>query len=90
MSRNTAASRRLYETAQAQGGFFTARQAITAGYEDSVHPYQVRAGNWVREVRGVYRLIQFPTPARPDLMVWQLWSRNRQDEPQGSSATRPR
>jgi len=31
----------------------------------------------------VYRLAQFPTPARPDLMVWQLWSRNRQDEPQG-------
>jgi predicted transcriptional regulator of viral defense system len=49
---------------------------------DSVHPYQVRSGNWVREARGVYRLAQFPTPSRPDLMVWQLWSRNRQDEPQ--------
>jgi predicted transcriptional regulator of viral defense system len=83
VSRNTTASRKLYETAHAQGGFFTARQALDAGYEDSVHPYQVRSGNWVREVRGVYRLAQFPTPARPDLMVWQLWSRNRQDEPQG-------
>ena len=83
MPRNTTAFRRLYETANAQGGFFTARQAREAGYEDSVHPYQVRSGNWVREARGVYRLAQFPTPARPDLMVWQLWSRNRQDEPQG-------
>jgi predicted transcriptional regulator of viral defense system len=83
MPRNIAALRKLYDTAQAQGGFFTARQAREAGYEDSVHPYQVRSGNWVRETRGVYRLAQFPTPARPDLMVWQLWSRNRQDEPQG-------
>jgi predicted transcriptional regulator of viral defense system len=81
--RNTIAFRKLYEAAEAQGGFFTARQALDAGYEDSVHPYQVRAGNWVREARGVYRLAQFPTPSRPDLMVWQLWSRNRQDEPQG-------
>ena len=83
MPRNTAAFRKLYETAHAQGGFFTARQASEAGYQDSVHPYQVRSGNWVREVRGVYRLAQFPTPARPDLMIWQLWSRNRQNEPQG-------
>jgi len=81
--RNITASRKLYETAQAQGGFFTARQALEAGYEDSVHPYQVRSGNWVREARGVYRLAQFPTSSRPDLMVWQLWSRNRQDELQG-------
>ena len=83
MPRNTAAFRKLYETAHAQGGFFTARQARESGYGDSVHPYQVRSGNWVREARGVYRLGQFPTPSRPDLMVWQLWSRNRQDEPQG-------
>ena len=41
MPRNTAALRKLYETAHAQGGFFTARQARDAGYEDSVHPYQV-------------------------------------------------
>jgi predicted transcriptional regulator of viral defense system len=81
--RNTAAFRKLYETVHAQGGFFTARQAREAGYEDSVHPYHVRSGNWVREARGVYRLAQFPTPSRPDLMVWQLWSRNRQDKPQG-------
>lgn len=83
MPRNIAAFRQLYETAQAQGGFFTARQAREAGYEDSVHPYQVRSGNWFREIRGVYRLAHFPAPSRPDLMVWQLWSRDRQDEPQG-------
>jgi predicted transcriptional regulator of viral defense system len=83
MSRNTSSSRTLYELAAPQGGYFTARQAREAGYEDNVHPYHVRSHNWVREARGVYRLSQFPLPARPDLMVWQLWSRNRQDTPQG-------
>jgi predicted transcriptional regulator of viral defense system len=83
LPRNTTALRKLYESAETQGGFFTARQARDAGYMDSVHPYQVRSGNWVREARGVYRLAQFPTPSRPDLIVWHLWSRNRQDEPQG-------
>ena len=83
MIRQTPASRRLYETAQGQGGFFTTRQAHEAGFKDNVHPYHVRSGNWVRERRGVYRLAQFPLPARPDLMIWQLWSRNRHDQPQG-------
>ena len=32
MPRNTAAFRKLYDTAHAQGGFFTARQAREAGY----------------------------------------------------------
>jgi hypothetical protein len=36
--RNQAASRKLYETAHVQSGFFTARQAREAGYADSVHP----------------------------------------------------
>ena len=83
MTRRTSASRRLYESAQGQGGFFTTRQAREAGFKDNVHPYHVRSGNWIRERRGVYRLTQFPLPARPDLMIWQLWSRNRQDQPQG-------
>ena len=83
MPRNTTSSRALYDLAAHQGGYFTARQAREAGYQDNVHPYHVRSRNWVREARGVYRLSQFPLPARPDLMVWQLWSRNRQDEPQG-------
>lgn len=84
MNRQSSASRRLYESARDQGGFFTTRQAREAGFEDNVHPYHVRSGNWVRERRGVYRLTQFPLPARPDLIIWQLWSRNRQDEPQGA------
>ena len=83
MPRPASSSQRLYDVASGQGGYFTSRQALDAGYGDNLHPYHVRAGNWVRERRGVYRLTQFPQPSRPDLMVLQLWSRNRQDEPQG-------
>jgi len=84
LNRHSFPSRRLYQSAQAQGGFFTTRQACAAGFKDNVHPYHVRAGNWVRERRGIYRLTQFPTIARPDLMLWQLWSHNRAGEPQGT------
>lgn len=84
MTRQSFPSRRLYQSAQAQGGFFTTRQACAAGFKDNVHPYHVRAGNWIRERRGIYRLVQFPTSTRPDLLLWQLWSHNRAGEPQGT------
>jgi predicted transcriptional regulator of viral defense system len=75
---------RLYRIAELQGGFFTARQAKVAGYADNTHPHHVRAGNWIRERRGIYRLARFPLAARPDLIIWQLWSHNRRGEPQGT------
>jgi hypothetical protein len=74
----------LYDVAERQGGFFTARQAREAGYADNTHPYHVRVGNWFREHRGIYRLARFPMPVRPDLTLWQLWSHNRAGEPQGT------
>jgi predicted transcriptional regulator of viral defense system len=81
--RETESSRNLYEIAEPQYGFFTTKQAKDAGYDESKHAYHVRAGNWIREHRGVYRLRNFPSPERPDLMLWFLWSRDRNDVPQG-------
>jgi predicted transcriptional regulator of viral defense system len=78
------AARRLYEIAQSQQGFFTTKQAIRAGFAEKVHSYHVNAGNWIREHRGIYRLAEFPAPERPDLMLWYLWSQNRQEVPQGT------
>jgi predicted transcriptional regulator of viral defense system len=78
------AARRLYGVVQSQQGFFTAKQAIRAGYAEKVHTYHVKAGNWIREHRGIYRLADFPVPERPDLMLWYLWSQNRQEVPQGT------
>ena len=76
-------ARKLYEIAQSQQGFFTSKQAIRAGFSEPTHPYHVHAGNWIREHRGIYRLADFPTPDRPDLMLWYLWSQNRREVPQG-------
>ncbi len=81
--RNREAFERLYEIAEARGGYFTTKQAESAGFSEKNHGYHVRSGNWVREHRGIYRLAKFPNAERPDLILWQLWSRGRDDKPQG-------
>ena len=75
--------RELYQLAEAQGGYFTAKQAASLGYLSNKRVYHVQAGNWLREHRGIYRLALFPEPARPDLILWWLWSRDRSDRPVG-------
>jgi predicted transcriptional regulator of viral defense system len=77
------AARRLFEFAEQQQGFFTAMQARAAGFAENTHPYHVQAGNWIREHRGIYRLALFPAADRPDLVLWALWSRNRNEEVEG-------
>jgi predicted transcriptional regulator of viral defense system len=74
---------RLYETAEAQQGFFTTKQAKAAGFAENTHPYHVQAGNWIREHRGIYRLARFPQTDHPDLAIWSLWSRNRHEVTEG-------
>ncbi len=74
---------RLYENAAAQQGFFTAKQAKAVGFAENTHPYHVQAGNWIREHRGIYRLALFPQTDHPDLAIWSLWSRNRNEETEG-------
>jgi predicted transcriptional regulator of viral defense system len=77
------AARRLFEVADQQQGYFTAKQAKAAGFAENTHPYHVKAGNWVREHRGIYRLALYPMTDRPELAVWALWSRNRNEEIEG-------
>lgn len=73
----------LFAIAEGQGGFFTAKQAESAGFDRTNHSYHIRSGNWRREHRGIYRLAQYPAPPEADLILWFLWSRNREDAPQG-------
>jgi predicted transcriptional regulator of viral defense system len=73
----------LFAVAEAQGGFFTAKQAEAAGFDRTNHAYHVRSGKWTREYRGIYRLKQYPLPPDSDLILWSLWSRGRDDVPQG-------
>lgn len=73
----------LFEIASSQQGYFTSSQAIEAGYQDSNHSYHVQQGNWLREIRGVYRLAQFPISSEGQYVVWSLWSRDREGHIQG-------
>lgn len=83
MANTTQKYKNLYQVASEQDGYFTTKQAISSGYGTNSHPYHVKTGNWIREHRGIYRLANYPIGDRPDLMVWYLWSRNRNEQPQG-------
>lgn len=74
---------RLYEIAVSQQGYFTASQARDVGIGDNAHPYHVEKGNWIREWRGIYRLARFPESEDSHLVLWSLWSRNRNGNIQG-------
>ena len=71
----------LMTIAQDQQGYFTTKQAIEAGYADNTHPYHVRAGNWERVRRGIYRMTHLPPPEDGEMMLWLLWSRGRDEKP---------
>ena len=77
------ASRCLHSVAEAQAGFFTAKQAQNAGFSASSHTYHVQEGHWAREYRGIYRLCRFPAVLRPELVRWHLWSMDRIGRVQG-------
>lgn len=80
MTRN---QQRLYETAEAQAGYFGYRQAIECGYSSPTHVYHVGTGAWIREYRGIYRLARFPAAPDGHYALWTLWSCSRDGEPQG-------
>jgi len=73
----------LFATAESQDGYFTMAQALDAGYARSTHSYHVKAGNWLREHRGIYRLRQYPWSENGHLVLWSLWSRDRLGVPEG-------
>lgn len=41
-------------------------------------------GNWIQEHHRIYRLADIPTAEPPDLMLWYLWSQNRQEVLEGT------
>jgi predicted transcriptional regulator of viral defense system len=75
-------ARKLYQIADAQGGYFTAAQALQAGYAYSQQHFHVGRGNWHRIARGIFRLRDYPSGGREDLILWSLWSRNQKGIPQ--------
>ena len=76
-------NKELFEIANAQQGFFTAKQAEEVGYVNNNHSYHVKSGHWIRENRGVYRLAFFPRSDDEQKVVYALWSQNRDGIIQG-------
>lgn len=74
---------RLFEVADRQQGYFTAQQAKACGISDSNFHFRIRSGEWVKELRGIYRLARYPVTNRSELVLWVLWSRDRKGNPQG-------
>ncbi|HVF76546.1 MAG TPA: type IV toxin-antitoxin system AbiEi family antitoxin domain-containing protein [Acidimicrobiales bacterium] len=69
--------RRMSNVARTQGGYFTAAQALDAGYPYQAQTYHVAQGNWQRIDRGLFRLPEWPVTEHEDLIRWSQWSRGR-------------
>ncbi len=79
---NREAEDRLRATAEARGGYFTAREAAGAGYGFSHLCYHVGTGRFERVLHGVYRLRSLPISPHDELIRLSLWSRDQLDRPQ--------
>src|SRR5664279_4238359 len=77
MARESQARIKLYEIAEQQAGYFTASQALEAGYSYPSQAYQRKADNWLRDGWGIYRLTNFPHTPNEKLVRLMLWSRDR-------------
>jgi predicted transcriptional regulator of viral defense system len=75
-------AQKLYEVASIQGGYFTSAQALAAGYSYFQQHYHTQRGSWIRVERGIYRLRDYPSAEREDLIRLTLWSHNRKGKPQ--------
>jgi predicted transcriptional regulator of viral defense system len=64
----------LFETASAQVGYFTTKQAAEAGYSSQLLLKHIRAGRVTRTRRGIYRLVHFPAGEHEELVTAWLWS----------------
>lgn len=77
MERQDAHRDLLYEIAEHQGGYFTAADALEAGYSYPLQHFHARKGNWRKVARGIYRLSRFPGGPHEDLIRWWLWTRKK-------------
>jgi predicted transcriptional regulator of viral defense system len=75
---------KLFRIAASQGGYFTALQAKRAGFSDNNHIFHLRAGNWIREWRGIYRLARYPLQEDAQFALWGVWASGRRGERRGA------
>lgn len=65
---------RLFETAAAQAGLFTTRQAAETGHSPQLLVHYLHSGRAIRVRRGIYRLVHFPAGEHEELVAAWLWS----------------
>lgn len=57
-------------------------QAKECGYSYQAQYYHTSSGDWIRVANGIYRLRDFPSQPREELIILTLRSRNRAGQPQ--------
>ena len=67
----------IHTVAFQQAGYFTAAQALEAGYSYQAQKYHADAGNWARVDRGIFRLPEWPAEPDDVFVRWTLWSDRR-------------
>ncbi|MHB9004945.1 MAG: type IV toxin-antitoxin system AbiEi family antitoxin domain-containing protein [Coriobacteriia bacterium] len=60
---------RLFDIASEQGGYFTAEQARACGYSFALLSHHVKSGRFIRVRRGLYRLREYPSSPREDVLA---------------------
>jgi len=83
IERQLSREEKLYATATAQAGYFTAKQATEAGYGQSLHSHHTMTRKWERVGTGLYRLRTLPLTLDDQYVRLSLWSRDQKDRPQG-------
>ncbi len=66
--------RQLFEIASEQGGYFTTEQARARGYSFALLSHHVKTGRFLRVRRGLYRLDEYPSSPREDVVAAWLAS----------------
>ena len=74
--------KQLFDIATTQQGYFTSKQAITAGFSYRLQHYYKQREMWEEIERGVFRLVRYPQSPEEDFVRVSLWSRDRADIPQ--------
>ncbi len=69
--------KRLLEVAARQAGYFSASQALDAGYSYPAQHYHAQNENWLRVGRGIFRVPEWPSSPHEDFVRWTLWSGQR-------------
>lgn len=71
---------RLWHLAAGRRGYFTAADALEAGYSYQAQRFHKERGNWLRIDRGIYRFREYldlPSQDTDHFVRWSLWSRGR-------------